>query len=91
MFTDTATITVIIPTCPSPFGVSALPAGPGGISLSWDTLGTGIGTASYEIDYGPIGYTAGTGTRVPIPSALSASSSAFIRIPVSGVFSSWET
>lgn len=68
---DTATITVIIPTCPSPFAISATPGGPSSINLAWDTTGTGIGGASYEIDYGSIGHVAGGGTIMTAPSSIS--------------------
>jgi len=50
-----------IPTCPRPSGIAQDSADLTTISASWTANGTG---SSWNIEYGPIGFTPGTGTTV---------------------------
>lgn len=61
------TVVVIIPSCFAPTATSLLAtaASATSASVNWDTTGLGSST-NYEIEYGPIGYTPGTGTSTPV-------------------------
>lgn len=59
-FTDT--VVVIVPSCFSPASFEGGPASTSSVYVKWDT--TGLGSATYEINYGVIGFTPGSGTTV---------------------------
>ena len=59
-YLDSLTID-LIPTCPRPLHVTSTNATTNSIDLSWDQDGT---PASWTIEYGPTGFTSGTGTEV---------------------------
>lgn len=56
-----------MPSCfaPSLSSLTASAAGATSASIGWDTTGLGA-TTDYEIEFGPIGYTPGTGTSVAV-------------------------
>ena len=61
VITDTVIVEVILPACPPPFALNASATSPTSANLTW----TGGGSATdFNIEYGPIGFTPGTGTMV---------------------------
>ncbi len=64
-FTDTAV--VVIPSCfaPDADSLTAMTLSQSSASVSWDTTGLG-GSTNYEVEFGPVGYTPGTGTATPV-------------------------
>jgi hypothetical protein len=67
--TYTDTVTVVIPSCfaPSATSLTASVLSSSSATIGWDTTGLGS-SANFEIEYGPLGYTAGTGTSVAVSS-----------------------
>ncbi|MDZ7845849.1 MAG: hypothetical protein U5L96_03190 [Owenweeksia sp.] len=53
-FSDT--VVVIVPNCSAPSNLAATAASSGGVTVSWDTSGTA--GQSFELEYGPVGYSA---------------------------------
>jgi hypothetical protein len=65
VYTDS--VQVIVPSCFAPVAgsITASASGASSAQIEWDTTGLGA-TTNYEIEFGPIGYTPGTGTSVAV-------------------------
>ncbi|WP_417600275.1 T9SS type A sorting domain-containing protein [Owenweeksia hongkongensis] len=61
-FTDTVVVTV--PNCFSPTSFEGGSTSTSSVFVKWDT--TALGSATYEVEYGNIGFTLGTGTNVAL-------------------------
>ena len=48
--------------CPNPSGFGIVSSTSNSATMGWDT--TGLGSASFELEYGPVGFTQGNGTSV---------------------------
>ena len=51
-----------IPSCPKPRDIASVGATQTSISLNWNEMGT---ATEWEVEYGPVGFRLGEGTRVP--------------------------
>lgn len=53
--------------CSDPTNLAGSAVSQTGVSLSWDSTGTGAN--SFDVEYGPLGYTAGSGTQTSVNGA----------------------
>tara|TARA_R110002050_G_scaffold25168_2_gene67202 strand:- start:515 stop:7468 length:6954 start_codon:yes stop_codon:yes gene_type:complete len=60
----TDTVTVVVPNCSAPSVLRGEAVSASSVAIAWDTVGTG--STSFDVEYGPVGFTVGAGTRVNV-------------------------